>query len=94
MELVNFNAEQLALLGAIVVGVNELLVRLRAKDMWVAATIASAAILGGLIGLYYDIDFISGIAAGFGAAGAIRTLSAIGNKSTPSESKVLDNGPQ
>lgn len=90
MQLTQFNAAQIALLGAIIVGVTELITRLRGKDYWVAATIVCAAIVGGLLGLYYHVDFVSGIAAGFGASGAIKTLSAFGNKTTVAPSKVLE----
>jgi hypothetical protein len=85
-ELLTLSAAQLALLITTIVGVNELLVRLRAKDYWTAITIASAAILGGLFSLYYHVDFVGGVAAGFSAAGTLKGLSMLGNKSSASPS--------
>lgn len=89
MELLQLDAGQLALLGSIIAGSNELLKRLRAKDFWVAGTIFSSAVLGGLIGAYYKVDFLSGVAAGLATSGAIATLGSIGNKSTPAPSKLI-----
>ena len=86
-ELLALNAAQLALLVTTIVGVNELLVRLRAKDYWTAVTILSAAILGGLFSLYYQVDLVGGIAAGFSAAGTLKGLSMLGQKSTPTPSE-------
>jgi len=90
-ELLALNAAQVALLLTTVVGVNELLVRLRAKDYWTAITIGSAAVLGGLFGLYYHVDFVAGVAAGFAAAGTLKGISMFGNKSTatPSEDTLV-----
>ena len=90
MELVNFNAEQLAVLGAIIIGITELISRLRAKDFWVVATISCAAVVGGLVAVYYNLDFLTGVVAGFGACGALKAVGSIGNKSTPTPSKVLE----
>lgn len=89
MEFTALTATQVALLGAVVAGATEFISRLRAKDLWVAATIATSALLGGLIGMHYGTDFIDGIAVGLGASGAISALGAFGKKSTPTESKVL-----
>lgn len=86
-ELAQLNAAQLALLGAVIAGATELITRLRAKDLWVAVTIVTSAVLGGLIGAYYGVDFVSGIAAGLGVSGTIKTISALGQKSTPAPSK-------
>ena len=86
MDLLTLNVLQLALLTTSVVGVNELLVRLRAKDYWTAVTIASAGILGGLFGLYYHVDVVSGIVAGFSAAGGLKGLSMLRGSSNASQS--------
>lgn len=90
-ELLTLNPAQLALLLAIVVGVNELLVRLRAKDYWTAITITSAAVIGGLLGLYWGVDFVSGIGAGFGAAGTLKGLSMLrgGSNAAPSQDTLI-----
>lgn len=90
MELTQFNAEQLAVLGAVIVGITELISRLRAKDYWVAATIVCAAVVGALVAVYYDLDALTGVVAAFGASGVLRTLGSVGNKSTPAPSTVLD----
>lgn len=83
------SAVQVALLGAVIVGATEFLNRLRAKDYWVAATIFTAALLGGLIGAYYKVDFLDGVAVGLAASGAITTVGSLGNKSVPAPSNVL-----
>ena len=36
------------------------------------------------------LDVLTGIAAGLGTSGAIKTLSAFGNKSTPAPSSVVE----
>lgn len=83
---------QYVLLGAVIAGSNELLVRLRARDYWVVATIVTAAAIGAGFGAahYMGLDIVEGIAAGLGTSGAIKTLSAFGNKSTPAPSSVLE----
>lgn len=86
-ELLSLSAAQLALLVTSIVGVNELLTRLRAKDYWTAVTIVSAAVLGGLFGLYYHVDFVAGIVAGLSAAGTLKGLSMLGKGSSPAPSK-------
>lgn len=92
MELLTLNPAQLALLGVVIVGATELLNRLRAKDFWVVATIVSSAVIGSLIGLYYGVDPISGLVAGLGASGTLKTLGAVGNKSEPAPSTVITKG--
>lgn len=83
---------QYVLLGAVIAGVTELITRLRARDYWTAATIAISAIIGGLFG-YFGIEglpsTIHGIAAGFGASGAISVLGSLGNKSHAQPSSVV-----
>lgn len=71
------------LLGAVITGITELLSRLRAADYWTAVTIGCAAIVGGLFGLGHveGLNLISGIAAGFGASGALTGVSLIGQHS-------------
>jgi uncharacterized membrane protein HdeD (DUF308 family) len=83
---------QYVLLGAVIAGMTELLTRLRARDYWVALTIALAALIGGIFG-YFHVEglptVVHGIAAGFGASGAITILSAFGNKSVASPSNAI-----
>lgn len=90
MELTQFTAEQLVLLGAAIVGATELLNRLRAKDFWVVATIVTSAVVGGLLALYFSVDFVSGVLGGLSASGFLKGVSMVGNKSTPAPSKVLE----
>lgn len=89
VEIVSMSATQIALLGAVIAGATELLTRLRAKDYWAAATIVSAAVIGGLLGIYWGIDFVSGIAAGLGVSGTIATIGSFGRKSEARPSTVL-----
>lgn len=89
-QLTQLDAAQLAVLGAVVAGATELITRLRAKDYWVAATITTSALLGGLIGAYYEVAFVIGVTAGLGASGVIKALSAFGNKSTPTPSSLTE----
>ncbi len=83
---------QYVLLAAVIAGVTELLSRARAKDWWVVATILTAGLVGGVFG-HFGIsnlpDIATGIAAGFGAAGALKAVSSVGNKSEPAPSTVL-----
>lgn len=88
-EVLQLNALQLGFLVTLIMGVTELLSRLRARDLWVAGTIVSAGVLGGLLGLYYGVDFVGGVAAGLSASGLLKGLSIVGNKSTPAPSSLV-----
>lgn len=93
MELLDFS--QFLVLGAVIAGVTELINRLRAKDYWVAATVLTAAIIGGIFGAldyYENMDILTGVATGFGVSGAFSAIGMIRGKSTPAESTVL--GPK
>lgn len=92
MEFTALTATQVALLGAVVAGATEFLNRLRANDLWVAATIFTSALLGGLIGSHYGVGFIDGVAVGLGASGAFSFVGMFKGKSVPAESKVV--GPK
>ena len=83
---------QYVLLAAVIAGVTELLNRARAKDWWTVATIATAATIGGVFG-YFGLEgltVVTGIAAGFGASGALKLVGSVGNKSTPQPRSVLN----
>lgn len=82
---------QYVLLGAVIAGVTELLNRVRAKDYWVAATIATSALIGLAFGLFSieNLTPITGIAAGFGVSGALSAVGMVGKKSVPAASNVL-----
>ena len=86
---------QYVLLAAVIAGVTELFSRARAKDWWVVATILTAGLIGGLFG-FFGIggltDVVTGIAAGFGASGALKAVSSVGNKSEPVPSTILTKG--
>lgn len=86
---------QYVLLAAVIAGITELLSRARAKDWWVVATILTAGLVGGVFG-YFGIggltDIATGIAAGFGASGALKAVSSVGNKSEPVPSTILTKG--
>ena len=83
---------QYVLLAAVIAGVTELLSRARAKDWWTVATIATAATIGGVFGYFAleGLTVVTGIAAGFGASGALKVVGSVGNKSTPQPSSVLN----
>lgn len=87
------DVSQYVLLGAVIVGVTELINRVRGKDWWVVATIVTAGIVGGLFGFFHyypDLDTVEGISAGFGAAGALKGISSFGNKSVPAPSSLTE----
>jgi hypothetical protein len=84
---------QYVLLAAVIAGATELLNRLRAKDYWVAATVTTAALIGGLFGLFgvEGLNFVTGVAAGFGVSGAFSAIGMVKGKSEPAPSKVIEN---
>lgn len=83
---------QYVLLAAVIAGVTELLNRLRAKDYWVAATVATSAVVGGLFGFFgvEGLNVITGIAAGFGVSGSFSAIGMVRGKSTPAPSTLTD----
>lgn len=90
MELTQLTAGQLAVVLAMIAGITELINRLRAKDFWVAFTILTSAVVGGLLAaLQFDASAVSGVLAGFTASGVITTVGSIGNKSAAVESTVV-----
>lgn len=92
MDLTTLDFTQYVLLLAVIAGVTELLNRLRAKDYWVAATIATSAIIGLVFG-FFDLEGLTpvmGLAAGFGASGTLTAIGMVGRKSTPSPSNVVE----
>lgn len=78
---------QYVLLTAVIAGITQLIAHLRAKDYWGATTIATAALTGlvfGFLGVE-ALDPVTGLAAGFGAAGAVTILA----KLSPSNAGVV-----
>lgn len=86
---------QYILLAAVIAGVTELFSRARASDWWVVATIITSGIVGAVFG-HFGIgglpDIATGIAAGFGASGALKAVSSVGRKSEATPSTVLTKG--
>ena len=84
---------QYVVLLATIAGVTELIARARAKDWWVALTIASSAAVGfvfGLIHYYAGVGPVEGIAYGFAASGVLTTVGMIGKRSTPTPSSAVE----
>lgn len=81
---------QYVLLGAVIAGVTELLNRLRAKDYWVAATVATSALIGLLFGVLEveGLTAVTGLAAGFGVSGAFSGIGMVKGRSTPTPSTI------
>lgn len=82
---------QYVVLLATIVGVTELIARVRAKDYWVVLTIGTAAVIGlifGAIGYYDGVGPVEGLALGFSASGALTALGMLGKRSTPSPSSA------
>ena len=67
---------QYVLLATVIAGITQLLAHLRAKDYWGATTIATAAVTGLVFGLFgvEGLTAVMGLAAGFGASGAVTVL--------------------
>jgi len=84
---------QLVVAGAIIAGVTELLKTLRAKDYWKTGNIATAVLVGAILGATKTAGVPSveiGILFGFATSGAIKTVSTFGNKSELTQSDVID----
>jgi len=75
---------QFVLLAAVLIGVNQLIKTLRAKDFWGAVTILSAALVGAIFGLLgiEGISVVQGIALGFGSVGTLTTATKLGQTSS------------
>jgi hypothetical protein len=82
---------QYVLLAAVIAGMTEMIKRIRAMDYWTTATIATAAIIGGVFGAFgvEGLNIVTGIAAGFGTSGSLSVLGSIGNHSVPAPSTVI-----
>ena len=74
---------QFVLLAAVLVGVNQFIKTLRAKDYWGAVTIISAATVGAVFGLLglEGLSVVQGVALGFGSVGTLTTASKLGQTS-------------
>jgi len=82
---------QYVLLAAVIAGVTEMINRIRAKDYWVATTVATSALIGALFGLFgvEGLTLVTGLAAGFGVSGSFSALGIVGKRSTPAPSTVV-----
>lgn len=75
---------QYVLLGAVLVGVNQLIRLLRAKDFWGAVTVLSAAVVGAIFGLLgiEGLGVVEGIALAFGSVGGLTAGAAVLGKNS------------
>jgi uncharacterized membrane protein HdeD (DUF308 family) len=75
---------QYVLLAAVIAGVTELITRLRARDYWTALTIAVAALIGMVFGVFgiEGLNPVLGLAAGCGVSGALSAVGMVGNRSS------------
>lgn len=82
---------QYVLLAAVIAGVTEFLNRIRAKDYWVATTVATSAVIGGLFGVFgvEGLTLVTGIAAGFGVSGSFSAIGMVRGKSAPAPSSPV-----
>lgn len=84
------NFAQYTILIATIVGVVELINRVRAKDYWAVATVVIAGIVGALFGFshyYPGLDAVEGMVAGVSASGVI---AAIGFRRTAPTPTTID----
>lgn len=68
---------QYVILIATVVGVVELINRVRAQDYWAVVTIVCSAIVGALFGAFHyypGLDWVEGMIAGVSASGVIAAI--------------------
>ncbi len=82
---------QYILLAAVIAGVTEMLSRIRAKDYWVATTVATSAVIGAVFGAFgiEGLTLVTGLAAGFGVSGSFSAIGMIRGKSAPAPSTPL-----
>jgi hypothetical protein len=81
MEFLNgIDAVAVAALTFLVIGSVELLKRLFAKDWLAAATIAVAAVVGGVFASQAGVTVFQGILIGLSASGLVTTVSRISGK--------------
>lgn len=81
--------EQYVQLGLVLAGITELISRLRARDLWVATTIVTCAVVGAVCGALklFGVPTVEvGVLVGFATSGALKGISMFGNKSTPAPS--------
>lgn len=82
---------QYVLLAAVIAGVTEMLNRVRAKDYWVATTVATSALIGAVFGLagVEGLNVVTGLAAGFGVSGSFSAIGMVRGKSAPAPSDAV-----
>ena len=78
MEVFGIAGEIAIILSGFVMGGVELVKRVYEKDWETVAIIIVAGLLGGLGGVYFGIDFITGIVYGLAASGIITLAQNIG----------------
>lgn len=71
---------QYVLLGTVLVGVNQLIKTLRAKDYWGTVTIIGAVLVGAVFGALglEGLSVAEGVALGFGSVGALTGVTKLG----------------
>ncbi len=82
---------QYILLAAVIAGATEMINRVRAKDYWVATTVATSAVIGALFGAFglEGLNLVTGLAAGFGVSGSFSAIGMVRGKSAPAPSTPL-----
>lgn len=78
MEILGITGEIAIILSGFVMGGVELIKRIFEHDWETVAIIIVAGLLGGLGGVYFGIDFITGIVYGLAASGIITLAQNIG----------------
>lgn len=78
MEILGLSTLATVVLTGLVAGGTELIKRLFDKDWRVAVTIVVAAIIGGLGGLVFGVNFLVGMVFGLAASGYITIAQHIG----------------
>lgn len=78
MEILGLSALATAVLTGLVAGGTELIKRLFDKDWRTAVTIVVAALIGGLGGLVFGVNFLVGMVFGLAASGYITIAQHIG----------------
>lgn len=78
MEVFGIAGEVAIILSGFVMGGVELVKRLYEKDWETAAIIVVASLLGGFGGLYFGLDFITGMVFGLSSSGIITLAQNIG----------------
>lgn len=82
---------EFVLLSSVIIGLTELIKRIRARDLWTVITIVSSALVGVLFGLFgiEGLNVVNGLVAGLAATGVVTGLGAIGTRSVPTTTTAV-----